>query len=187
MPRLLWREQKFWSVGSIVRYTSLDFSLMETRKEIYEDVVLWSVLSTGQAQRTETKPTIWQRFLDDVCYLCDTKHGGKSVVSIAVSQWSDRQYFFISANGNLRKAANQLHLVLGELYQIKHKSDVELERTKERLLDIGVRSSSMKVRNYMRELRSHIRSAELLDIVRDGKRFRITEEHVLILFQVGSR
>lgn len=142
---------------------------MFARKEFYEDLVLWSILSFGKAQRTGTKPTIWQRFLDDVCYLCDAKSGGKSVVSIAVSELSRCQYFFISANGGLRKAAQQLHLVLVELHGIKQMSDIDLEITKERLLEIGVRDSAMKVRNYVRELRLHIRSVEHLESIREGE------------------
>lgn len=159
----------------IFQWKSPDYSLMETHKDFYEDLVLWSILSTGQARQTSTTPTIWQRFLDDLCYLCDTESGGRSVVSIAVSQRSYHQCFFISANGGLRKAAEQLCLILSRLRHIKQKSDIDIERTKEELLEIGVRRSSMKVRNYIRELRSHIWDAERLKTVREGKQLRETK------------
>jgi hypothetical protein len=142
---------------------------METRKEFYEDLVLWSILSTAQVRRTSTKRTIWQRFLDDLCYLCDTESGGRSVVSIGVSKQSHCQCFFISANGGLRKATEQLCLVLDQLHQIKQKSDIDLEIIKERLLDIVICRSSMKVRNYTRELRLHIQDAEHIGAVHEGK------------------
>jgi hypothetical protein len=146
-----------------------DYLLMETRMEFYEDLVLWSILSTAQVRRTSTKPTIWHRFLDDLCYLCDTEGGGRSVVSIGVSRRGCCQYFFISANAALRKAAEQLRLVLGQLRQIEDKSDIDLEIAKEKLLDIVVRRSSMKVRNYIRELRLHLRDAEHLDAIRESE------------------
>lgn len=156
-------------------------------KEFYEDLVLWSILSTSKAQRTGKKPLIWQRFLDDVCYLCDTKPGGKSVVSVAVSELGRCQNFFISANGALRKVAEQLDQILRELWRVKQMSDVDLEITKEALLEIGVRDSAKKVRNYVRELRLLIWSVEYQDSVCEGEQFPNKRERILLIYTLNSR
>ncbi|KAM0714658.1 hypothetical protein Q7P37_009956 [Cladosporium fusiforme] len=160
---------------------------MRARKDFYEDLVLWSIISAGKSQRTIPRPTVWQRFLDDLCYLCDTKPGGKSVVSIAVSEISDHQYFFISANGGLRRAAEQLNLVLGELHGIRQKSDHDIETTKQRLLDIGIRGSSMKVRNYVRKLQVSIRNVEHLGSVGEGEQISSARSGTLLNLQANSR
>lgn len=154
---------------------------MPTRNGFYGDLALWSTLAIGKHQRTDVKRKVWQRFLDDLCYLCDTETGGKTTVSIAVSKSVSGQCFWISANGELQKAVRQLKLVLKELSDIHQKPAVDLDRVKDKILWVGMRRSSMKVRNYLRELRRYTRIMETRDPW--GKGERILPCHAISLIQ----
>lgn len=133
---------------------------MPTRNEFYGDLALWSTLAVGKNQRNDVKRKIWQRFLDDLCYLCDTECGGKTTVSIAVSESQRGQCFWIAANGKLQKAVGQLKLILKELDSIQENQNTNLEEVKDKVLVAGIGRSSMKVRNYLRELRRYIELME---------------------------
>jgi hypothetical protein len=133
---------------------------MPTRNEFYGDLALWSTLAVGKNQRNDVKRKIWQRFLDDLCYLCDTECGGRTTVSIAVSESQRGQCFWISANGKLQKAVDQLKLILKELDSIQENQNTNLEEVKYKVLVAGIGRSSMKVRNYLRELRRYIELME---------------------------
>jgi hypothetical protein len=133
---------------------------MPTRSEFYGDLALWSTLAVGKNQRNDVKRKIWQRFLDDLCYLCDTECGGRTTVSIAVSESQRGQCFWISANGKLQKAVDQLKLILKELDSLQENQNTNLEEVKDKVLVAGIGRSSMKVRNYMRELRRYIELME---------------------------
>ena len=133
---------------------------MLTRNEFYGDFALWSTLAVGKNQRNDVKRKIWQRFLDDLCYLCDTQCGGRTTVSIAVSESQRGQCFWISANGKLQKAVDQLMLILKELDTIQESQNTNLEEVKDKVLVAGIGRSSMKVRNYLRELRRYIELME---------------------------
>jgi hypothetical protein len=133
---------------------------MSTRSEFYSDLALWSTLAVGKNQRNDVKRKIWQRFLDDLCYLCDTECGGRTTVSIAVSESQRGQCFWISANGKLQKAVGQLKLILKELDSIQENQNTNLEEVKDKVLVAGIGRSSMKVRNYLRELRRYIELME---------------------------
>ena len=133
---------------------------MPTRSELYGDLALWSTLAVGKNQRNDVKRKIWQRFLNDLCYLCDTECGGRTTVSIAVSESQRGQCFWISANGKLQKAVDQLKLILKELDSFQENQNTNLEEVKDKVLVAGIGRSSMKVRNYMRELRRYIELME---------------------------
>ena len=133
---------------------------MPTRNEFYGDLALWSTLAVGKDQRNDVKRKLWQRFLDDLCYLCDTESGGRTTVSIAVSELKRGQCFWISANGKLQKAVDQLKLILKELDSIQENQNTNLEEIKDKVLVAGIGRSSMKVRNYLRELRRYIELME---------------------------
>jgi hypothetical protein len=133
---------------------------MPTRNEFYGDLALWSTLAVGKNQRNDVKRKIWQRFLDDLCYLCDTECGGRTTVSIAVSESQRGQCFWISANGKLQKAVDQLKLILKELDSIQENQNTNLEEVKDKVLVAGIGRCPMKVRNYLRELRRYIELME---------------------------
>lgn len=106
---------------------------MPGRNEFYGDLALWSTLAIGKHQRNEVKRETWERFLDDLCYLCDTEYGGKTTVSIAVSKSKGGQCYWISANGGLQKAVAQLDLILEELSKIEGDSRVNLEEIENKI------------------------------------------------------
>ena len=123
----------------------------------------------GKNQRTDVERKMWQRFLDDLCYLCDTETGGKTTVSIAVSKSNGGQCFWISANGGLQKAVSLLEMILKELINIQKKPDINLEEVKDRILSVGMSRSSMKVRNYLKELQRYTRIMEQRNSIGKGK------------------
>jgi hypothetical protein len=135
---------------------------MFSYKDFYEDLALWGVLTIGKNQKVELRPTIWQRFLDDLCHLCDTEPGGKTVVSVAVSEEDGIQYFWVSANNNPAKAGRHLKRILNILTRISSNPDRTTERIKGQLLDFVVRKSAKRVRNYMRQLQLHIIEVDAL-------------------------
>lgn len=87
--------------------------------DLYDRLLLQSLLQHGAyLQNEDAKPTHtyqdvrtdWHRFLDDLCSLCDSQCGGKSVVSIGVEQRSDYNIFWISTAPQFQQDA-EVHLV----------------------------------------------------------------------------
>lgn len=62
-------------------------------KLFYNCLVLVTALQTPTSQRNSSSHTDagWRRFLNDLCWLCDTDTGGKTVVSLAVEQLQHRK------------------------------------------------------------------------------------------------
>jgi hypothetical protein len=142
---------------------------MTSYKEFYEDLALWGVLTAGQDQKVATRPTVWHRFLDDLCHLCDTEPGGKTVVSIAVSVHEDVQCFRIAANSKLVRAERQLCWILSELLRLPNSPQRAAMRIQGEVLDFVVCRSARRVRNYMNQLRLHIRELDGRRIGRGSK------------------
>ena len=168
-------ETKILSIPDIASPLIIYFT-MPIRNVFYSDLTLWSTLTIGKHQRTDVKRRIWQRFLDDLCYLCDTKPGGRTTVSIAVSKSKDGQCFWISANGELLKAVRQLDMILKELKEIQRRPETDLDEVKDKILRVGICRSSMKVRNYLRELQRYLRIMETRDSCGKGKK----SDHVVL-------
>jgi hypothetical protein len=129
---------------------------MPSYKEFYEDLALWGVLTAGRNQKVETRPTVWHRFLDDLCHLCDTEPGGKTVVSIAVSELENTQCFRIAANSKPIRAERQLCWILGRLLRVPNSSHRTATKIESEVLDFVLYRSVKRVRNYIKQLRLHI-------------------------------
>jgi hypothetical protein len=57
-----------------------------------------SAHSAHSADARDDGRSEWHRFLDGLCFLCDFKRAGKSVVSIGVEQGTGRAIFWITTN-----------------------------------------------------------------------------------------
>ena len=145
------------------------YSQMSSYTEFYEDLALWGVLTIGQNQKVELRPTIWQRFLDDLCHLYDTEPGGKTVISVAVSEEDNIRCFWISANSKHARAGRHLEWILNALAKTSGSSSRSTERIQRRLLDFVVRKSAKRVRNYMKQLERHVNEAGDLQHNRGGE------------------
>ena len=131
----------------------------DSRYRFYETLVLWSVFPNSRGPRVKRKRTAWQRFLDDLSYLCDAETGGKSVVSIAVQQGDRILVFWISANRRLGGASQHLRWVLQQLTELYNGEALAAE-SRTQILEKTVTTSSRRVRNYVRALQLHILQAE---------------------------
>ncbi|KAK5711504.1 hypothetical protein LTR17_018379 [Elasticomyces elasticus] len=146
------------------------------RYRFYETLVLWSVLPWGRVPRMRPRISAWQRFLDDVSYLCDADTGGKSVVSIAVQPGDQMLVFWISANARLGGACQHLCWVLQQLKKL-HNGQTSAAETRVIILEGTVNMSSPRVRNYVRALQLHLVQANALKPT-------TTEELLEVLWQL---
>jgi hypothetical protein len=97
--------------------------------------------------------TEWHRFLDDLCSLCDSQCGGKSVVAIGVEQRSDHNIFWISTTPQYQQDA-KIHLI--ELLALLTNFPLEGANSHFAVAEItrrSIRRSKKRVHNYARRLR----------------------------------
>lgn len=125
-----------------------------------ERLAVWSALSPVQGQRSEPKRTAWHRFLDDLSWLCDTELGGKSTVSIAVEEKSDRLMFWVAANGKHIRALEQLIWLLPKLRDLHDNSTLSQSSVVNEIVERTAVISCRKIRNYHKHLRRNIEEAE---------------------------
>ena len=137
-------------------------------KQFYEDLVLWSILSPGQVNRVKPKRTPWQRFLDDLSQLCDTQPGGRTVVSIAVSQKGPSQVYWITTSGSFTKAVNLLRELLYTMHHARSVLNLSQRQTGAKILTVATAKCRPKARNYIRQLRSRLDAAAECQYVNHG-------------------
>lgn len=86
--------------------------------DLYDSLFLQSLLqhgSTSHAKDTSASDITaddrseWQQFLDDLCFLCDSKPAGQSVVSIGVEAGSSGAVFWVATAKRHREDA-ECHL-----------------------------------------------------------------------------
>jgi hypothetical protein len=130
--------------------------------DLYDSLFLQSLLQHGSypqskdARITHTlldTRTDWHRFLDDLCSLCDSQCGGKSVVSIGVEQRSDHNIFWISTTPQYQQDA-KIHLI--ELLALLTNFPLEGANSHFAVAEItrrSIRRSKKRVHNYARRLR----------------------------------
>jgi hypothetical protein len=130
--------------------------------DLYDSLFLQSLLQhasnpqSKDARITHTYSdtrTEWHRFLDDLCSLCDSQCGGKSVVAIGVEQRSDHNIFWISTTPQYQQDA-KIHLI--ELLALLTNFPLEGANSHFAVAEItrrSIRRSKKRVHNYARRLR----------------------------------
>ena len=126
----------------------------------YERLVLLSLLSPTQGSRRTPRRRAWHRFLDDLCCLCDTHPGGRTVVSIAAEEGVSCLRFWIAANNHLKQAYEHLKWVLENLSKLDASSSQAVETVERCILERFVNCSRRKIRNYTAWLRINVQGAE---------------------------
>ena len=126
----------------------------------YERLVLLSLLSPTKGSRRTPRRPAWHRFLDDLCCLCDTQPGGRTVVSIAVEEDVSSLRFWIAANKRLRSAYEHFEWILGSLSKLDESSLEAAETAKSCILERSANCSRQKIRNYTTWLRFNVQAAE---------------------------
>ena len=135
----------------------------ELFQEFYEVLVLHSILDSPDKIRRVPQPTPWHRFLDDVCFLCDTETGGESVASTAVESQRDHLVFWISNNGGPNpRALENLDWLLGQLRDVCHLSESQLLDREKAIFERCIWLSHQRVGNYRRQLVNAIKRLEYL-------------------------
>ena len=141
--------------------------------DLYDSLFLQSLLQHGSfpqpmdATITQTDSdtrTDWHRFLDDLCSLCDSQCGGKSVVSLGVEQRSDHNIFWISTTPRYQQDA-RIHLL--ELFALLIDFPLEGANSHFAVAEItrrSIRRSRKRVHNYARRLR------QLVDTLLSGNK-----------------
>jgi hypothetical protein len=135
-------------------------------KKFYSSLLLLAVLCTPERGLVvyPNRCAGWQRFLNDLCWFCDTKTAGKTVVTIAVEQSDDNELIFWVASNEgkpkkssvkAKQAARHLEWLLARM-QIQGKmsaSQPDLKRLEELILEEAVHISYEKFRHYIYQLR----------------------------------
>jgi len=127
---------------------------VDPRRSFYEALAVLNLLSpTIPLARRTRERTTWQKFLDELCWLCDFEGGGKTVVSIAVESTPDGMVFWMAMNHRIRnRAVTHLKWVLGELANLKNAGD--LHETERKIFLKSLTISRKRVEDYAKRLRS---------------------------------
>ena len=151
-----------------------------TACDLYDSLFIQSFLqhSSGsdvayvntQDGRVHTR-SLWQQFLDDLCFLCDSKPAGKSVVSIAVEQRRTGIATFWIATSPSHQWSAQRHLT--EVLRLLARCSVKHFDANQTAIDItrsSVERSRSRIQNYVKML-ERILSGEA---VSNTKSFRLS-------------
>lgn len=94
---------------------------------------------------------IWRRFLDDLSWLCDNKHGGETVSAVAAQELPEDIKFWLVSK---RKASfGHLQWVLENLKTIREQSEEKKAAEALRIASESIVFSKDKVKNYARFLK----------------------------------
>ncbi|KAM0714506.1 hypothetical protein Q7P37_009800 [Cladosporium fusiforme] len=129
--------------------------------DLYDSLFLQSLLQHGSgsdikgAHGLDTMTDIrsrWHHFLDDLCFLCDSKHAGQSVVSIGVEQCMGGVNFWITTAERHRESA-EYHLK--EILHLLIEYSFERSDRKSTMAEIARRSierSPDRISEYVKRL-----------------------------------
>jgi hypothetical protein len=133
----------------------------------YEPLVLLRVLDpTRGAQnssmvpdsRSDTSQDLRRKFLDQLSWTCDYKHGGDTVSAIAAEANPQGTIFWLAANTNPRqRVLPHLQWILRQLEDSSSVSEEETEELGNKITARCIEFSKDKVKNYRRQLCFHIR------------------------------
>lgn len=106
-----------------------------------------------QQWHSSTARTTWQRLLDDICFLCDNKRGGKTTTSMAVQQKADNAVLWFTVNrGHARETELYLRRVLHLICDLD--SNVPMHSKSDQILIGALARSRPRVANYAKRLTS---------------------------------
>lgn len=148
---------------------NIDQDATHVLSDLYDSLFLQSLLQHQQSLQADDAKTVstqrdtrtdWHRFLDDLCSLCDSQCGGKSVVSIGVEQSSDYNIFWVSTASKYQQDA-KAHLA--GLIELLTEFPLEGANRHFAIAEISRRSvhrSTKRVHNYARRLQQLVCSQQ---------------------------
>lgn len=108
--------------------------------------------------------TLWHDFLDELSWLGDNECGGKTVTSIAAEASRKGTRFWVASNQRPQaKSLGHLQWILRELQKFVRTTNPSLEDVRRRIFNASIRSSFLKVDNYSRQLRAHIKESGMTE------------------------
>lgn len=136
-------------------YRSMSSSKMNTVVELfYSCLALVVALRPRPPHRTldrDANPG-WRRFLNDLAWICDTKTGGESVVSLAVEDQSGDLVIWLASNSSGTRELRRLECTIKALRRVRGLHGKDLEKANSLLLADAVKQSHGKVKWYKRQL-----------------------------------
>ena len=109
-----------------------------------------------QAERlTGNSMRLWHQFLNNLCWMCDSRCGGKSVTAIAVEKSSSNTcIFWVAANKSPNvHAVAHLKLVLEKLAQFASSTLQQRKQIVSEVYETSLKFSTERIKDYRRKLR----------------------------------
>jgi hypothetical protein len=107
------------------------------------------------------RKTNWHRFLDYLSWLCDSKCGGQTVISIAVESFEGTARFWIASNGaGVDRHVAHLKSLLARLAGLQTASHQGLEAAIQYLFEESITFNRLRVHDYTRKLRRYVELVE---------------------------
>jgi hypothetical protein len=127
---------------------------------LYNALTLMRTLTPAFGPRPVPK-TNWHRFLDYLSWLCDSKCGGQTVISIAVERFEGTAKFWIASNSaDIDRHAAHLESLLAHLVGIQTASDQALEAATRDIFEESITFNRLRVHDYTRQLRRYMKFIE---------------------------
>ena len=136
-------------------------------QRFYEPLVLLRVLDPTRGvqntnmvsdSRSDNSQDLRRKFLDQLSWTCDYKHGGDTVSAIAAEANPQGTIFWLAANTNPKqKALPHLNWILRQLEDSPSMSEQETEELENKITARCIEFSKDKVKNYRRKLCHFIR------------------------------
>ena len=140
-------------------------------KHFYSCLILMTALRPPRSrQNSSTHPKAgWRRFLNDLCWFCDTETGGKSVVAIAVQQRHSKLRLWLACNQDTAKPLRHLEWILKKLANAHILNQSQINGLETEVLSESVRISRKKVEFHARRLQLRLEDvAEVIGGDDDG-------------------
>lgn len=129
----------------------------------YEPLVLLMLLDPTRGvrstnvvpdSRSDTSQDLRRKFLDQLSWTCDHRHGGHTVSAIAAEANPQGTIFWLAANTNPKqKVLLHLEWILKQLENSSSVSEQEREELENKITARCIEFSKDKVKNYCRQLR----------------------------------
>ncbi|KAK0906836.1 hypothetical protein LTS16_009839 [Friedmanniomyces endolithicus] len=91
----------------------------------------------------------WHRFLDDLCFLCDSQSGGKSVVALIAEEVRGESVFWVTTEPvHQDVAVDHLNVILHLLQKCIRADEGRMQALIEQIAQISIRRSPQRVHHY---------------------------------------
>ncbi|KAK4904419.1 hypothetical protein LTR49_026129 [Elasticomyces elasticus] len=91
----------------------------------------------------------WRRFLNDLCWFCDTDLGSKTITALVVSRINGALSFWMASNHEQAKRKEHLTWLFDELKQADKSSVEDRKALTDQVLSKSVSISHKKVKNHI--------------------------------------